>query len=421
VAVLTAGAAPAAATPVGGEITRAGDTVVRVPLTNTGSSDDIGVAVEFHPPVTVASATRISGPPGNCAPDGGQPNRVLCLLDPPGLAPGASIVIDVNTNPRLEDNAGANAFSCGIPCNTSMMSGPYALSGPAPAGPAADLGVEFRVDRQFRGERFDEFQVYDLLPPRSRDRRWVLLVNVLMTNHGPATAENPALSVTGSAPPGTDIESVRHRVMPLGALSGGCRLITGARALPSALCSYDAIGRGGTAALVYPMMFRNLGAFSLDATVSSTTSDPGPNPNTATLADEIVRAPLSRSVRVRRSTIRGEATGASKVLLGIAREEGGAKLGSASTGSTASSAVPAATGCRWLVSKRLRFRREAGRRCDDPSYIEARVRRGRWSVRLARRLPPGRYAALVQAVSRDGLVETGLSARLQNFKRFRVR
>jgi hypothetical protein len=70
---------------------------------------------------------------------------------------------------------------------------------------------------------------------------------------------------------------------------------------------------------------------------------------------------------------------------------------------------------------RVRFRRERGRRCDDPSYLRAKVRNGRWKLSLRRELPPGRYVLFTQAMSADGVLETALGPKLGNLRRFRVR
>jgi hypothetical protein len=67
------------------------------------------------------------------------------------------------------------------------------------------------------------------------------------------------------------------------------------------------------------------------------------------------------------------------------------------------------------------FRRERGRRCDEPTYLSAKVRRGRWKIRFRTRLPRGRYVMITRAVARSGAIERTVSRKLGNLKRFRVR
>jgi hypothetical protein len=428
VAVLAAGATPAAATPVGGEITRAGGNVVRVTLTNTGSSDDIGVAVEFHPPVTVVSATRISGPPGNCAPDGGQPNRVLCLLDPPGLAPGGSIVIEVLTNPRVEDNAGANAFSCGIPCNTSMMSGPYAITGPPPPGARADLGVEMHLrPQEYEVSRHSDAVIeYDVM--EGRKGVWELILAATTTNHGPDAAAEAALTLRPSGLPfGTRATHVSELFDPP-RLGANCELVRGAVQPAPALCRYATFPSGAASAVQYALNLRRPGDIEVKAEVGAATSDPNPANNSAVFRDAIDELPDSDFGTYLRSTnrLRGKGRGGIAVFIGVLVLEGGARLGEpAADGAAASGppavADPAAAGCRWLTTVRVRFRREAGRNCNEPSFIRARVKRGRWSIKLRRALPRGRYTVITQALSRDGVLETGVGRKLGNLSTFRVR
>jgi hypothetical protein len=410
-AVLTAGAAPAAATPVGGQITRVSDNVVRVTLTNTGSSDDIGLAVEFHPPVTVVSATRISGPPGNCGP-ASEPNRVLCLLDPPGLAPGASIVIEVVTNPRVEDNAGANAYSCGIPCNTSMMSGPYAVSGPSPTG-GADLDVTLAGNQVFVDTRALPFLVGGQIDG-------FLELRADLTNLGPSTAVSTTLSLEVAS--GQPIFSHVFGLNARGRFSQSACFDLSAGA--GSRCNFGQRQRGDVDRLLWTVGIREPGQFLLRATGSSDTPDPGPSPNVAEVTrtvDVIPSAdlkPLANFVDL----LTGDAEAARSVLIGIARLQDGARLASSSpSGSSHERAHSSAAACQWVRSARVRFRRERGRRCNDPSYLTAKVRRGKWKLRLRRPLPRGKYVAFVRGVGRDRVVEASVSARDKNLRAFRVR
>lgn len=427
-AVTLVAAESASATPLSGSMTRVSDNVVRVTLTNNGSSDDIGVAVEFHPPVTVVSASRVSGPPGNCAPDGGRPNRLLCLLDPPGLAPGASIVIDVQTNPRVEDNAGANAYSCGIPCNTSMMSGPYAISGPPPAAPLADLGVTFETligSVQIGEFGFETFE-YDLVP--NRRRSWMLRTRAVVTNYGFADAVPTSLVVRADdVPLGTKTLPIGKEDVRIPAGTGGtCELNRGSGALAPAQCRYDRLVELASATLIYSVSFTDAGSFRLTATAATNTPEANNHPNSATISDDVVAEPFSSSLVLRNGkTASGRIKNGGRALfVSIAKEEGGAKLGEPASSSSADADITgraSAAGCRWVTSVRVRLRRERGRRCDEPSYLRAKVRRGRWKLALRRKLPPGRYVLFTQAMSADGVLELAVGPKLGNLTRLRVR
>ena len=392
------GVAPAAATPVSGKITRVGGNVVRVELTNAGTADDIAVAVNFHPPVTVVTASRVSGPAGNCSPSATEPNRVECLLDPPGLAPGQTIVIEVLTNPRVEDNAGANAYSCGIPCNTSMMSGPYAVTGPPPDVPPADLTVS-------------------LVPTPLSDvsllgtplaRAWTFL-HVVVINRGPnASAPAGLLLSTSAAPLRTEVHGT-----PFSARAA-CRdePDRGQRQHVVA-CDIPALEPDDFESVEYRIELERPGQLQAHAELSPGGPDPNPSNNTATYSDEFARLPEASGARLIRASgadlFVGAALGATRVNVAVARVEDGAKP------------VGSAAGCRWLTSKRVRFRRERGRRCDEPSYLTARVRRGRWQIRLRKKLPPGRYVMTTRAETADGVIQGRVSARRGSVERFRVR
>jgi hypothetical protein len=153
VVLLAVSPVPAAATPVSGNITRVGDNVIRISVTNTGSTEDVGLRIDLPTGIGAVVVNRISGPAASCSPNPDTPNRIDCFFDPPGMSPGATLVIEVLTSPRMPDKAGAQAYSCGIPCNVNNMSGPYALNGPPSASESADLGVEIAVVKE-PGEQY---------------------------------------------------------------------------------------------------------------------------------------------------------------------------------------------------------------------------------------------------------------------------
>lgn len=79
--------------------------------------------------------------------------------------------------------------------------------------------------------------------------------------------------------------------------------------------------------------------------------------------------------------------------------------------------------CRWLSSARGDLRTvdesDAGK-CDEPVWVTVKGTE-RWSLRLAKRLPRGRYELRTRAVLRNGLAEGRFTRSDKNLIRFRVR
>jgi len=79
--------------------------------------------------------------------------------------------------------------------------------------------------------------------------------------------------------------------------------------------------------------------------------------------------------------------------------------------------------CRWLSSARGDLRTvdesDAGK-CDEPVWITVKGTE-RWSLRLGKRLPAGRYELRTRAVLRNGLAEGRFTRTDKNLIRFRVR
>jgi hypothetical protein len=79
--------------------------------------------------------------------------------------------------------------------------------------------------------------------------------------------------------------------------------------------------------------------------------------------------------------------------------------------------------CRWLngVDGELRTVDEsAGGKCDEPVWVTVKGTE-RWSLKLRKRLPKGRYELRTRAVLRNGLAEGRFTKRDKNLIRFRVR
>jgi hypothetical protein len=69
--------------------------------------------------------------------------------------------------------------------------------------------------------------------------------------------------------------------------------------------------------------------------------------------------------------------------------------------------------CHWLRNARGRFMRRNPRRarCERPVWLKARLKGDRFSYRIGRRLPCGRYTLLVRATNRAGATEARFSRR----------
>jgi hypothetical protein len=83
----------------------------------------------------------------------------------------------------------------------------------------------------------------------------------------------------------------------------------------------------------------------------------------------------------------------------------------------------AARSCSWLSNRRARFRKNrigARRTCDEPVWLRASGV-PRWSFRLSKRLPPGRYVLYARAVTRAGATEQSFTGGDRNRKAFTVR
>jgi hypothetical protein len=78
--------------------------------------------------------------------------------------------------------------------------------------------------------------------------------------------------------------------------------------------------------------------------------------------------------------------------------------------------------CQWLKSKRARFKALKPRAgtCTKPVWLKAKGTR-RWSFRLKRRLPKGRYVVYARAVNRAGVWDARFSPKRGNKRRFKVR
>lgn len=422
---------PGWATPGSGSMTRGpSEGELRLELRNDGGSSDIAADIDFPEGTTVTSASFASasafqaGTSGNCSTSSSSPRRVQCFFDPPGWPAGGTIFINVVTSPPLPDDTPAQLYTCGVPCDPSAKSGPYTVSGPK-SGPRADLGVSVVLEPYLErtGIRGDDYVAYDIVP--GRQGGWIASFTAYLTNHGPSLADGPSLKVaTAEAPEGSKVGPGIGFFKPTG-VGGECQL--GERTfLPApALCSLSALPKDGEASASIGVTIKRAGTIRVEADATSATPDPGPMPNTAAEEVTFEEVPESDDGALRRKRVlTGEASGATNVDAAIGFLRGLAKLGDPSSGSRShadSSAAAAATGCRWLTSKRVRFRFERGRRCDEPSYIRARVRKGKWSIRLRRALPRGRYVLITRAIAANGLVETAVGKKLGNLKQLRVR
>jgi hypothetical protein len=398
--LLILGAVPAAAQDVTGSAARgAGPNDVNFQVTN-GSGGPF-IAADFVLQAPVVSVGAVSGATGSCSVNSSSQEQVNCFFEPsnPWNA-GGTITFGLQTSTRLPDGALTNVFACGIPCDPNMKRGPFGIT-LAPE-PDADRGVELSLGRTFLEDILDDGIVVKSVPQAN------LWLHAEMTNHGPepseASDQGLLVGIAGGAP-GTNRERIKRTNLICNELAdpfGGL--------LDPATCDLPALPKDGQGSVIYGVLITQPGALAVEARL---VPDQNTSNDIARYTDELVQMPESaggRLINLRRFDIfGGVAPGAERVYVSVAQEQGGAKAGAA------------AAGCRWLTSVRVRFRREGGRRCNEPAVLTARVKRGRWRLRLKKNLPAGRYVMMTRAQTPDGLVERSVHTKLGNLKRFRVK
>jgi hypothetical protein len=217
-------------------------------------------------------------------------------------------------------------------------------------------------------------------------------------------------------PPGTSVDKTD---IGLGN-DEACSYVEGSRQPAPMLCRFGTLGSKGA---IYLVRVTNPGHLRVTAEAATTSPESNRNNNVATYDDDIERLESTGKLVTgpRRDRLAGRAAGR-RLFYAVARLLGGAKLGEPrGLARTDSASASARRACLWLKSKRVRFRRERGRRCDEPSFLPARIRRGRWQIRLGRKLPPGRHVLLTRAEGQSGAIESGISAKRGNLERFRIR
>jgi hypothetical protein len=397
----------ASAAPVSGTITRgAGGDEVFVDVRNDGTSPAVALDIDLPTGTTVLEPALVSGASGSCQASPSQPNRVECMFDPPdGWPPGATIRIHLRTSPRLVDNAGAMAYSCSIPCNPSMKDGPFALTGPAPAS-AADLFLEpsslTRVpNRNVPGDTRDIFEA------GARD----VIFRPLLTvgNAGPDTARGVTVEATAvQLPEGSALYDLGGLGIQDIDLLGDT--IRGSHE--------DIAVADGDKFYVHPSIaLKRAGTVRIDVRAAAATPDPGPRQNDLTIAFDFASLPdvfrlnytFGRGNLASASAsgvkIRGRAKGAVRVDVAVARRSRSARA--------------AAIRCAWMRNARVRFPRKPGD-CNQPNWLRARGTK-RWTLRLRRSLPRGRYVVLARATHRYGAEEATFTRRDGNLLNLRVR
>jgi hypothetical protein len=267
---------------------------------------------------------------------------------------------------------------------------------PAPnAAPEADLAAFLAVDREY------EFEL------RTAGTETALPLRVTVENRGPAPAADvrvrnaATLTRTGGgsespdAPFGGGVCSLAVRDLECGVVAPSTRI-------------RETVG----------YLFEGPGTVVVNATASSTTQDPEPANNVASLEVEVEWLPDSDGLRFRsRGTaviaraagpsITGKARRAHAVYVALARRRQGAKVRAS------------AASCAWLRNARGAVRRERARSCDEPVWLKARGRRN-FRLNLGRALPPGRYTALSRAVAGSGVTESSFRAKDGNRQDFRI-
>jgi hypothetical protein len=261
--------------------------------------------------------------------------------------------------------------------------------------PEADLAAFLAIDREYE------------LELRRSGTETALPLRVTIENRGPAPASDvrvrnaATLTRTGGGsepadPPfGGGVCSLAVRDLECGVVAPSTRI-------------RETVG----------YLFESPGTVVVNATASSTTRDPEPANNVASLEVEVEWLPDSDGLRFRsRGTaviaraagpsITGRAKGARTVYVALARLRQGAKVRAS------------AASCAWLRNARGAVRRERGRSCDEPVWLKARGHRS-FRLDLRRALPPGRYTALSRAVAGSGVTESSFRAKDGNRQDFRI-
>jgi hypothetical protein len=193
-------------------------------------------------------------------------------------------------------------------------------------------------------------------------------------------------------------------------------------------CDLGALIPGESVRLVLRVRAQRAGFFPNAASVSSGTPDPIPANNTDRAGltvyslDSVITIGSARAcARAAPCTVTGRtrqrAAGAQANRAAVARVD--VALLRTTGGAVATAARPR---CRWLASARGRFRdvKPTRRRCDKPVWRRAKGT-ARWSFKLRKGLPKGRYVLYSRATNRAGVSESRFRAADRNRLAFRVR
>lgn len=352
--------AAAHANPVSGELKRgAGENELRAELRNDGSTANDFLRLEL------ASGTIVDGvaTPG-CSPAGDQ---VQCDLGD-RFAGGATFVIDFTTRSRYAAGAGADVFVCPRPCG-GRDAGPFRIAGPNDLS-GADLQVTMETAPIPRVWLFGPSQDDDI----------GIFIRVSVTNHGPATAGRSSLVIRlDRAPASAELRAYEP-----------CLVLRGARQPPPVECIFASLRPGETETVTLSVYAAVAASVPAVAEVRSVTPDPGPRPNAADIEATLLPV-ASKAAGLSSRLFEGTATPGADVEAALLMVGSGLR--------------PYAPTCRW-VTRRGRFRREQGPRCERPVWLRAQRAGRRWRLRLARRLRPGRYVLYTRA-RRGGTCEVG--------------
>ena len=403
-------AAAHAAFAVSGTWERIGEKHYRLTVRNDGDP----FKTMFVSPVPHSGCTI--APPGSCGPNGDD--EIRYTLEQP-LPTGQSVSVEFTTSSELPDGTVLKVRVRQEDMDSGYFDVPQKSTAPPPPPPAAkraDLGVAFSTGTPESWPGYDFSQ---------KGKVAVQILTVRLTNHGPDDAEDVVLTISGRRLPARmrlpqDLHFSDARVIRDGT---GNPVDTEWDWKPAPACEvvradvYSCrIGKLPARGIVERhllLLFTRPGAVEVGTAVTSSTHDPGPQPNTATHNSRVVSREISDVGPIdfeNRDTFEGRASAPVKVELAVVESQGGASVGprTLQTGGAQ---------CRWLRFSGA-FETESDEACDEPVWLRAKsLGKGRFRLKLRRKLKKGSYRLIVRTVGDDGTHGIGRRA----VRSFRIR
>lgn len=350
-------------------------------------------------------------PPGSCGPNGDDEIRYT-LAEP--LPTGQSATGEFTTSTELADGTVLKLRVRQENTDSDYFDVPQKSTAPPPE-PQADLEVTFSTARPVSLPAFLAGE---------RERTAVQVVTVIVTNHGPAAANDVGLTVDLKRRPSRSsftLHESRERLVrdpATGIISSEYDWVDASGCSSSGAtrvgCAFGTLQPGERRSRHVLLIHQRPGAVELEAQALSTTRDPGPRPNTRTFTSTIAEREISDIGPIDLAgsdTFSGRASANVRVQLAVVQMDGGA------TGQPRSLMQAADPRCRWLEFSSA-FRIEHDDRCDEPVWLKTKsLGKGRFRLKLRKKLKPGRYRLIAHTVGDDGTRGVGRRA----VRSFRIR